>query len=160
MMFDGLLNCCEQAWEKEGGEFMEKLQVAAQKGNPEMLLVLADVLRAEPGVTQSKLREIYLLHHYRGRNSGSARLQNRLGILYLTGIGCRQNIRKGCNWVKKAAKQGYPPAAANMMELESVISDTAVQEKLACGSVGLYTERIHDLLSPEEWGRNLMKMLE
>ena len=196
MMLDCLLNHCEQARKKEGGEFMAKLQIAAEKGDPfsefaygyllylrnplwsegsrngmqwmrkaarggdpEMLLFLADLLCAEPGVTQGKLREIHSLH-YRGRNSGNARLQNRLGILYLAGIGCCQDIRKGRRWIEKAAMQGYPPAVANMMELESVISDTAVQEKLACGSVGLYTERIHDLLSPEEWDRNLMKMLE
>ncbi len=154
-----LLHLRNPPWTGEFQDGIQWMRRACRSCDPEMLLLLADALRAAPGITETKLREIYSLH-YRGRNSGNARLQNRLGILCLSGIGCRQNIKKGCSWIEKAAKQGYPPAVENMAELENMIFNASILKKLNCGLIGLYTEKIHDLLSPEELEGEILQFLE
>lgn len=50
-------------------------------------------------------------------NSGDLIAQNRLGLLYLLGVGLEQNIEKGLNWIRLAAEASDIRAQDNLSRL-------------------------------------------
>lgn len=105
---------------------------ACRGGEPELLSCYADLLRRMDDIAPARVRELYLFC-YRQRDSATAELHNLLGLLYLTGSGCRQNARKAYRCIARAAERGLPVAVVNLERLETIAADPAVLRRFNRG---------------------------
>lgn len=93
----------------ETHEKVEKLSIAAEKGDPAALCELGDRYMAGKGVPKDEVKsaECYaraaLYNNYHGA-------QFRLALCYMKGIGVAPNESMAVIWIKKAANQRFAPA--------------------------------------------------
>ena len=117
---------------------------ACRCGEPELLMWYAELLRKLDDVAPARVRELYLLC-YRRRGSDCAGLHNQLGLFYLTGSGCRQDVRKAYRHIARAAALGAPVAAANLERLETIAADPAVLQRLNRGLHALSAGKLEEI---------------
>src|SRR5947199_2117398 len=86
---------------------------AAQAGNARAQKKLADLCRIGDGLTNQDYVEA--VRWYRlAAEQGNAEAQNDLGVMYLDGLGLREDAAEAAKWYRKAAEQGLAIAQFNL----------------------------------------------